>query len=271
MAKKLLNLRQAGYTLTEILLSLAIFSIVSAATVGLIWTIQSRSVKSKNALSVETEAEQFFRAISGMTRLAAKVADTDLVAGATNYPTGTGAFRSSFNFKDMTTQPVNVVQTLGVFLRENSTSNFTVSGVRSQWRATGLFFLPPTAQAPGVLYLTLGTQEGGVTTLRPSNSDITLTGVTEVSFSNMNSLNGRLVSLDMTVVYRIPLSSGKAGAVSWCPTANISAGTSGCQSTVPFKDVSRKINLLFSNNRLNHVIPSSEYTRGAYFFRPSGF
>ncbi|AZZ37367.1 hypothetical protein CIK05_11380 [Bdellovibrio sp. qaytius] len=260
------QLNNNGYSLVELMVSTGLFAIAVIMGMGILQLTQSQFQVTKKTMSADTNVVNFLNILSTTARLGVKLSDVDLNPGNLTSANGTGYFRSSFHYSKLS-DTTSDTQVLAYFLREFKLSNSVDANNVSSWRPTALFFKPPTPTTSGKLYLTMGSQTSGNAALTPKDSDFTLDGVTEVSFSDPKSINAKLKSIKMNISYRIPLGITDTQIKMWCPQFDVEAKTAGC-SVVAGKDVHREIVLFFSNNKLNHVIKSADYLSGAYFFKP---
>lgn len=268
MNSNLVNIikNKKGMSLIELLVGTGMFAIVIIIGLGILELTQNQFQVTKTTMSVDTNVVSFLNTLSTMARLGVKISDADLNPSQLNSADGLGYFRKSFQYSKMSDSNGDV-QVLAYFLRESMTSSPNDSSNISTWRPTALFFKPPTATTSGKLYLTLGAQTQGTALLTPKESDVVLDGITEISFSQAKSINGKLKSIKLNLSYRVPIGINATQIKMWCPHSDVQSNTQGCSAHAG-KDVHREIVLFFSNNKLNHVIKLADYLNGAYFFKP---
>lgn len=255
-----------GFSLIELLISTALFSIAIIIGLGLLQLTQNQFQSTKTTMSADTNVINFLNTLTTTARLGVKISDADLNPADLNSTDGLGYFRKSFQYSKLSDTNGDI-QVLAYFLRESRISSASDSNNISQWQPTALFFKPPTATTSGKLYLTSARQTTGSVTLSPRDSDVALDGITEISFSQPKSINQRLTSIKLHLTYRVPVGINSTQITMWCPSHDVRANTAGC-SAYAGKDVRREVVLFFSNNKLNHVIKLADYLNGAYLFKP---
>lgn len=167
-----------------------------------------------------------------------------------NMASGTGQLRQYY--WDSNLVSAQDVHTLGIFWREAAGSAQT----RSLFRATGLYFQPPTPTTSGVLFIDTGDKldAGGNPLLAPEESDISFDSFVSFRISQPSvRVGGSLAAVRIQYVIRTFRSSN--AAMRWCPAANMGIGP--CVYDGVFKDHPVTLNILFRNNSLGPATNSS--------------
>lgn len=268
-----------GFSLSEIVVVMAISSIVMSALVGLaIWgaaefrRIQGEIEAQREVLRLETTLRQY-------VGQAVNVSSEDLVQGGVAMGAGQGIGRFHANAAggnpqvwDEISDFATPIVTIGVFLREWGffPEDEAVTNLFSQPVATGIFLAAPVAGTPtgttGVLFIDPGAAGGGAALgggVSPDYGDIFFAGITSFRFQKEladRDINGPVVAGGRTQLkavtfgYSIRFHIADATNLTWCPNEDVVNGLAGCTPGSPFFDVEREVRVVLHNNDLTPPI-----------------
>ncbi len=246
--------KSAGFTLVEVTVAMAIAMMVTVLTIA---TLQ-RMILDEQAAADRMDAQAnsilaqnyLLRFFSEAVQLQSNgTASLDAFAGGTDV----GYVRSY----DSTATPVSATPvTIAVFNRENG--NLT-SG--SQFKPTGIFFLPPTATSTGVLFIDLGNGA----TLSANYGDLFVPDLVQFSIAPLPVPSGVLPYLNVTMVFRHFLPG--EGPEVWCPQSAFTP-CNGIADIRGFRDVTENLRIDFPDNEYS-TSPGNNYETdmgNMYFF-----
>jgi len=270
LQKKILAEKQSGFTLIELIISVALTSILMLGGVlSLIKLIEtSKTIDEQVTTTTSTDVMvQILPKYLGMAInvdwTASNIVDLGANKGRLRL------FNSGFNLTQQ--PPINV----GLFLRETGSPN--AGNSRGNIKATAFYFTNPTPDSPGEFRITTSGSGEGLKSLYSDASVHTFTDLVGLSISPAGhpSAVG-----DPVRTVRIQLTSRKfysGGKSNWCTQAAIDGSLSDC-ATRPstFRDIQKTIFVNLINNRISDesvVTASGEVKRESlygsmYFFRP---
>ncbi|MES2965332.1 MAG: prepilin-type N-terminal cleavage/methylation domain-containing protein [Bdellovibrionota bacterium] len=274
--------RQRGFTLAEVLISVAVGGLVIVAALMVFSTVFGQNTFFARAVDVEIDEVRAANAMS--LAFAQAIAMTNAGAVDLNaYVSAVGAGRLRSFDSDAVFGAVPSVHTLAVFWREArpSTDGSTV-GVSTQLKKTALYFQKPTPTTWGVLYLDLG----GTGTLGPTRDDSIFEGFTRLRILNVttndatngpgSNVGSPVTSFDVEMTFRRFIAEGDATTAKiYCPESAL-ATLPVCAGIEGYKDVVRTIKVTLRDNviALSPSSPNPAAPRGArlfdliHFFQP---
>ncbi|KYG62369.1 hypothetical protein AZI86_16155 [Bdellovibrio bacteriovorus] len=263
-----------GFSLIEIMVSLPIALTVLGAVGAAIIAFYSMSSRTKENISTDQELNLMLNSLRTAARLGINVRWANTSGGGLrntgSQPSGgEGYVLNNFTYSQFT--HLNGPAPLMYFNRETAQSGTSAP------RATALFFVPPTANTPGQLQLTLANTAGALT-LSPCLATGPCTANPPPSVILNNVVGVRLYDNQNSPVYRM-MNSVKLGITvrsfiansdkprRYCPQADWAAS---CADGGPYRDFERIVVLQFDNNRQDSMNAGFDLPYGVYFFRPAG-
>jgi prepilin-type N-terminal cleavage/methylation domain-containing protein len=146
---------------------------------------------------------------------------------------------------------------------------------------TGIFYMCPTLTTSGVLFIDPGTVTPGTSTasLGPSYSKLYFDRLVQLDINNYVTapVTGTLTSVQISITARSFYGTPTPQQMTWCPAADISAGSNGCtatyiQSMTAFRDTTETFQVTFSNQSLkvNPMAPTDTTGLNSAFQRVTG-
>jgi prepilin-type N-terminal cleavage/methylation domain-containing protein len=238
-------LSQAGLTLPEMMVSVFIASIVLYGAVFMLQFITSQSQVISNELAVQDSAAAIRNDLSLTLSQAIDIDFDSSGASLNNFNSG-GTSRGKFRTFSATSGISGALETIAIFVRE--------TGVNSAATVpSAIFFQRPTADLPGVLYIS----HGNKLPLQPDPGDAyydnlvefeTTPNATTTTVTDPDgTVHQLLVAAEFRTVFRYFLTNpGPTG--NWCPVADIASSKPGCTAGAPFKDIESKFSVILRNN-----------------------
>ena len=256
MKNKLL-VNKKGANLIELMIALAIASLVGLAGVGIL----TSSIRFYNITSHKIEAQKNILQMSYALRLYLTQAvwmEFDTVADLNTYNANPNGRMIAINANAATT---GATTTVAVFSRETANSNRVGAADRSQFAATGIYYQRPSAGAlatdhrSGVIYLANITNVGATAVAPSLGAGVFAGRFVEFQLFNHRVGNGtlatvagqRLTSVDVRLVARYHLDNNSANW-RWCPEASM--GGADCAELVGYRDITKTFTVYFRNNDL---------------------
>lgn len=231
-----------------IALGISTFVILIAMTVILSST--SYMSDSREALAAEQEAME---AVVKVTNFLVQGIDIEQRAARA---WGTGSYLENY---DGTNGFTGTIDTVAGFLRE-------FGRMESRIRPSAIFYNRPSPTSSGVIFLIRGTAGAAMT---PTYRQIYIDRVVEFSLNNFTVVrNNRLSSADVRITIR-KFQRNAPIQWRWCPPAN--GADPSCQTTIPFRDITRTMKVSFRNNDLWPLDPANQsgIFGNIYFFQPT--
>ncbi|WP_413289562.1 type II secretion system protein J [Bdellovibrio sp. HCB337] len=263
---------QQGFSLVELLLGVALISILLYGIGSLMTMASSQSESLSNRIQSEAEVNEMSFYLKHILSMGVNVeyAGNNNINGlsGTGGNSNTGWIRAydfTTLFNPATT--ASSVDTIGFFLRDNLASDYVGAppAVAARFFPTGVFFQRPTPRTYGILYFDLGRpQSAGTVAVSPSLDDLWFGSIVDlkvlepeinrfdVNFPDTNPAamtRQRLSSITVKLTVReyLPRDNGPRD-FRWCPPTAMTA--TECRTTTPYKDVERVVRIVFRNNVL---------------------
>lgn len=267
---------EAGYTLSEILIALAISGMVLISSMSLLISNSNQSAVLMQSLEAESEelrAQTLLQTTLGQAIQLRNWQNNDL-NGYVN-AAGFGQIREFDSDLEWNTPPYGT-HTLAIFLRDArmSTAGVPPTTVASQIFRTGIFFQKPTPRTWGVMYF----DQGSGAAVAPTQDDANFGGLTRLRIFNINVFRAEpttplfgapVTSFEVELVFRRWVGDVPANQRLYCPAAFLN--TAPCLATGSHKDISRSYKIIVRNNILQASLSGPRGARlydQIHFFAP---
>ncbi len=269
------KIKSAGFSLVELMVTSVIASAIFLAGAILSLNMTTVGLKQIKISQAEQDLERLVYTWKMMAAKAVNVRYTTLtnLNGRQSPPDGSG-FVKTFNYTQDSSMGVLNSDTLMFFSRETQPTTTTPETMRSQFRATGVFFVRKNevfnqTRRGSRIVIDLGPGLGnGV--VSPDDTDLVFENISDLvidqpQFSRNNVLNS--IRVNVTSIY--PIAGVSRGYDCLGPTGDITAGrTCNTIQTTSFKTVSKVFTLKFPNNRRDTALSIGEFENGVYMFQP---
>ncbi len=269
------NLRSAGFSLAELMVTTAIASIIFLSGAMLSVNMTTMGLKQTKISEAEQDLERLVYTWKMLAAQAVNVRYTNLTSlnGRQSSADGAG-FVKTFNYTTDASMGTLNGDTLMFFARDTQITTANPESLQSQFRPTGVFFMRKNDvfnvnRRGSRIVIDLGASNAsGI--VSPNNTDLVFNNISDViidqpQFSRNNILNS--IRVQVTSIY--PAMGNQIGFDCLGPTGDITAGNiCAAGTTNAFKTITKIFTLKFPNNKRDTVLSVGEFENGVYMFRP---
>lgn len=262
-----------GFNLVEIMIATAVSGvlIVIVCSIAVIAFVQTSNLKDRLAAEENlNKIELYFKSTLGQA-IDIDATDMGAIVSPFSVPGWTGSLVGNFVYDQIADSAQWT--TLGYFYREIGGSGNQADATElagGTLRPTAIFYRRPETNTSGVLFF----NGGDMNLLTPNYSDRYVDRISYLEMQkNVNANYNKVTSVRIRVAVRYHDST--VSFRTWCPVADLAAGTAGCNQDAKYRDLDREFTVVIRNNLMKASgVPglnggtAEERTMGnLYFFR----
>ena len=277
LARRRLN-NQAGYSLIELLVAVAIALVSIVAIWYMLLAVQSQFSSLQNKVNSEIELNELMFTVEHYLGMGVDLSFSDTPLPSTVLFNGSMGKIAAYSLSNPTTpfMPVNgpgKIDTLAYFLRDSlSSRNLSINAPigANRFIPTGIFFQRPTIDKYGVLYVNFQNNPNAVN-ISPNYQDYFFEGIVDLkilnpvtSVSEIPPYQKMVSSVTFMVTQRNFVATMSGLPLKWCPPDKMTLAA--CGGTRPYVDLVKVFTVKIRNNVLGE---STTQRKGGQIIAPN--